>query len=788
MPFIHPAIFWTGLGAASIPVIIHLINRRRFRNRPWAAMQFLLESIKRMRRRLRIEELILLLLRCLVVAMLGVALGRFTGCSAMNVLPATQAGRTTVFVLDDSYSMGHKLGGTSAFEMATSDLAERLAELPGGETVAVLRSCDRRGEALFKPNFITDLDSLVTNIRTLDPSDSRADLAEVLGRARRIFEQQAGAKRLVVLSDFRKVDLEQDYARDIAQAFDALRGAGVDVVTMDYGRSARLNLSIKSLELLDKFVVAGVPARIAITVVNNGTASSESSEVTLTLRMPGPVADDAQLFVDVELPKEAIEPLGPGDQMRIEMSLTCGEAGPAVVAATLPSDELAGDNSAYLALEVRSLLRVLLIDGRANVADPVDSESFYFAAAVDPSGKAADGVKVSIVSANDIALVEFDKYDLVGLLDVATFPRSIDEEGKVFYPQLTALERYVRAGGGLIIFTGESVNDEFYNGPLLAGGAGLSPYRIGPPRGDQNSWDDYVRLDPASIDQTNPVVATFSGDGRVLTVLVRFFVFTPAEEITVPVADEFLADDEGPAEDAPPAGTPRVLARFTDTDNLPAIVARTFGRGNVVMVYSTASRRWNDWVDDQPRGIYVSPVQDMVRYLARSQRDRQGPRIGQPITVTPPEAFTEAAVTLKLPDFPASDIITLALASQANSDAPAELEYERPGQAGIYTLAMRLPDGSGPDMLLVRNVDPAEGQLDPGGRHTIARAFDSKDFTYVPRASEANKGAFRLASQDEYWLWVMGALLILLAGETFLAQRFGHYSKDVKDLPQGDRR
>jgi len=639
-------------------------------------------------------------------------------------------------------------------------------------------SCDQGDEALFKPNFITDLDSLVTNIRTLEPSDGRADLADALNRAWGILEQQPGAKRLVVLSDFRQADLAEGNGRDIAQAFAALRGGGVDVVTMDYGRSARANLTVKSLELVDKFVVAGVPVRIALTVVNNGTASSENAEVTLTMRAPGPGADDEQPFVDVELPKEEIEPLGAGDEARVEFSVTCSQAGSAVVAATLPNDELAGDNAGYLALEVRPLLRVLLVDGRPNVADPVDSESFYFAAAADPSGIGADGVKASIISAGDIALAEFDEFDLVCLLNVPSFPHSMDDEGAVVYPQLEALERYVAAGGGLAIFTGESVNDDFYNGPLLAGGRGLSPYRIGPARGNPGRWDEYVRLDPGGIDQTSPVVRSFAGEGRVLTGLIRFFAYTPAEEIVVPGDDQPPTTDDEDA--AVRAGVPRVLARFTDPDNLPAIVTRTFGRGNVVMVYTTASRRWNDWVDDQPRGIYVSPVHDMLTYLARSQRERMSPKIGREISVTPPTELTEAAVTLKLPDFPASDIITLATAGRDDGAGAAEVVYSRPGQAGVYTLSMRLPDGSGGEMLLARNVDPLEGRLDPGGRDGIARAFDSKDFMYVPRASEANKGAFRLAAREEYWLWVMAAVLTLLAAETFLAQRFGHYGADAK--------
>jgi len=771
MPFIHPVIFWTGLAAASIPVIIHLINRRRFRTRSWAAMQFLLEAIRRYRRRLRIEELLLLLLRCLAVVTLGMGLGRFTGCSAMRILPAGHGGRTTVFLLDDSYSMGQKLGANSAFEMAVTDLAERLTELSEGETVAVLLSCDEQDEALFKPNFITDLDSLLTKVRTLEPSDGRADLAEGLRRAGKIFEQQPGAKRLVVLSDFREVDLSEGRQRGITGAFGALRQAGVDVVTMDYGRSARQNLTIKSLELVERLALAGVPTRVALTVVNNGTASSQSAEVTFNLRAEGPQADGQERYVDIELPKELIEPMGPGDQARIELSAICPREGSAVISAALGSDELAGDNAAYLALDVRPLLRVLLIDGRPSVVDPADSESFYLSAAADPSGEGSDGIKVDIVSANDIALVEFEEYDLVGLLNVPSFPRTVDADGAIVHRQLAALKRYVESGGGLVIFTGELVNDEFYNGPLFS--AGLSPFRIGPPRGNPNRWDQYVRLDPDSIDPSSPVVASFQGDRRVLTGLIRFFAFTPTEEIVVPTDDPLATPGE---EDKSPPGRPRVLARFTDPDRSPAIVARTVGEGNVVMVYSTASRRWNDWVDDQPMGIYVSPVHDMITYLARGQRERVSPRIGVDITFTPPTDLVDAAVTLKLPDFPASDLVTLSLGKEETIDALAEISFPRARQAGVYTLSMRLPDGSGQEVMFARNVDPLEGRLEPGGRYMLTTAFDSKDFTYVPRASEENKGAFRLAAREEYWLWVMGALLALLAAETFLGQRFGHYA------------
>ena len=134
MPFIHPAIFWIGLAAASAPVIIHLLNRRRYRVRDWAAMRFVEEAFRRQRRRLQIEQLILLVLRVLAVLLLGLSLARFVGCGAMAVLPGASGERTTVFVLDDSVSMGQRFGGASAFDLATADLAEQLDALGDAAT------------------------------------------------------------------------------------------------------------------------------------------------------------------------------------------------------------------------------------------------------------------------------------------------------------------------------------------------------------------------------------------------------------------------------------------------------------------------------------------------------------------------------------------------------------------------------------------------------------------------------------------------------------------------------
>src|SRR6266481_1920298 len=100
--FLNPANMVIGGALISSPIIIHLINRMRFKRVRWAAMEFLLKSQKRNRRRLIIEQLILLFLRCALVCLAGFLLARFLGASFAEFRPQN----TIHFVLlDDRLSM-----------------------------------------------------------------------------------------------------------------------------------------------------------------------------------------------------------------------------------------------------------------------------------------------------------------------------------------------------------------------------------------------------------------------------------------------------------------------------------------------------------------------------------------------------------------------------------------------------------------------------------------------------------------------------------------------------------
>jgi len=803
MAFQHAAIFWTGVATATVPILIHLLNRTRFRPRVWAAMQFLLESLRRNRRRLRIEELILLLLRCGILLLLAAALARFTGCAALNILPGRHSDNQAVFLLDDSLSTGQARGGSSLFSMAAADLIELIGQIRDeapGMNLAVLRTSEvTRGRWLQPLEELKDPDGVAAKVRALRPSDGRGDLAGALAAAREVFRPGGGPRDLFVLSDFRRIDLvDKDAVKRIQKELSALTGAGARVTVIDYGREPERNLTVEKIELARRYVLqAGKrrePARIRLTVRNNGAFPAQNVEVSLEA-----VTVENGQAVSQPLPSQRMARIDPGATGDLEFTYSPLRPGHVAVVARLPEDELPGDNAGRIVLDVKPEVRVLVVDGNLDPADPERSEAFYFTYAVDPTGDSQYGSRADVIDPRGLPSVRFSDYDVVALLDVRAFPAQSDggPDGEM-YPAVAALERYVRHGGGLVIFTGEKVSPEFYNKRLYAEGAGLCPFPIQPRRGDA-STSEFVRLDPASIVDESPMqVFTHAKREQVdITRWIRFYAYNPI----VPAA---------PTVSRPYVKPPRVLARFADPAGSPAVASRDYGAGRSIMVYTSATSQWNDWPSD-PNGTNLVFLQDMILSLGRPQRDFSG-RVGAAIVYEFPADSPAGPVSLRTPGYPAADLVALTvrtraeeiaqrlkdLAAQADKgkgddlrlaealraaaetavsdmdgrdakaahqalakvhgalnrkDAPAwaaraaetiaEVLGEEPEALGMRRVSHRECDAAGTyvltlcpagqperSLLFARNIDPLEGRLGHGGREDIAAAFGTSAGDY----------------------------------------------------------
>src|SRR5215217_8268752 len=151
MGFLNPLLLF-GLAAVSVPIIIHLLNRRKFQKVVWAAMRFIQTSVERNQRRMRIEDLILLVLRCLLLALLALALAR-PALKKAGVELFGQSKVTGVIILDNSESMGMGDGSVTRFEKARKAAEQALETMPAGSATAVLLASDLVNGVIAEPTF-----------------------------------------------------------------------------------------------------------------------------------------------------------------------------------------------------------------------------------------------------------------------------------------------------------------------------------------------------------------------------------------------------------------------------------------------------------------------------------------------------------------------------------------------------------------------------------------------------------------------------------------------------------
>lgn len=755
LTFATPWIAWTGLGLATVPVLIHLLNRRRFRLVDWAAMRFLLDSRRRNRRRLRFEELLLLALRCLLILLIALAVARPMADRAM-AMPGTRAVTDHVFVLDDSYSMGVRRGEASVFDAAVQELAGRIEELPVEDQVAVYRTSDRGAawRPLGHPGGREAIERLASEVRALPLSDTHAGLPETLAAVRRDL-QDAGAarheRRVVLLSDFRRPDYADPQGRQLRAPLAGLAEDGVELTLVDHGPPVAQNLAVEDVRLRDKHALVSDAATVAVTIRNHG--QRDASDVRLTVRIG-----------EVELVR-GVDQVPSGQAVTVDVPVAFPAAGPTVIEAQLPDDALAADNVARQALDVREALAVLILDGEPDTADPQRSEAFYLAAALDPAGDGSFGVRPEIRPAEQAGAIDFGAYDVVVMANVASLP-DVDDELSGDRSALTRLKDYVRGGGGLIVFTGERVNLAWYGRVLFEDGGGLLPLRLAAPVGDAERRDAPVSFRPGSAADID-MLRIFQGEANVFMDLVRVYRFHRTE----PPPSTALPEGVGPA---------RVLMRFADDDASAALVERTYGDGLAVLVTTTADAAWNDW----PKSInftYQPVMYDMIGHVAAGRKGQYTARVGEPIAHVLPAVVGEVRATMRTPRYPQEEPVSLNVEADALGRRQVRYAFQpRPGVtaawAGVYTLTLTTPDGAERSLPFARNVEPAEGDLEKAAadRAELARLLGTEEFAYLDRTAPAPALA-EVPPAREYWRWALAAILGALALEVFLAQRFGHY-------------
>jgi len=729
--FVNPLFAWLAF-AAAIPLIIHLLNRRRYQQVRWAAMDFLLKALHKNRRRLQMESLILLLLRMLIVTILAFVLAKpYLKDSVLFKEPDIHL----VIAIDNSYSMGYRPGMSIIFEEAKKAAAGLMGQLKPekGDKLSLITISGRPEILISESSY--QMEQAKSKLANLALSDSATDISKTFALAREILNKSTSSRKIMYLvTDNQRVAWDKI---NTLKDKDILGSIPVKVIQV--GPPNPGNTQISRIYVDKNIITARKPVTFYAEIKNYSTSDTQQGTIQVNFSIQG----QKYASSNIETPGN--------NSVVVPFIHTFNDPGQYWIKIELDSDNLMLDDSCLYSVSVKEGINTLIINGEPDV-EPSADEILFLRYALAPSVQSSSDSfsPYRIDTATTTQFINTDQvklggYDLIIMANVEFLPQDKVEQ----------VENFVRNGGGLLVFLGDKVNRAAYNELFYKNGAGLLPCQLGEVKGDP-MHNEVVRF--GEIDFSHPALAFFSSIKErfnTLAIYQYYGLVEPDKEIS---------------------GT--ILARINRPDK-PAIIAeKPFGRGRAMVIGTSADNEWNLM---PARPMYVMLVDQLALYLA-SFRERAVNRnliVGEPIEMTSESQSTN--YTLRLPK---KDSVSMA--SSTISQTVYALRYDTK-DAGLYTLL-----GEKEERFFAVNPDPVEGDLRritseelkafiPSVEIFPAEGLDFPDGVGTGRDNGVYPvGTIGLPLKDspdlstsQIWKYLLYILLVSVGLEMLLAWRFG---------------
>ncbi len=556
---------WTiiGLLGVAVPIIIHLLYRKHRRQTDWAAMELLRKALVTRSGQVKIEDLLILVLRCLALALLALALMRIT-LDSNSAIGEKRIGM--VVAIDASYSMNH--GEFSRFQSAVAKASEILEKTAKeGDPISIILMSSRpeillrsaRYDPVQVKTILDALDGAGPNSLNLE---TNIELLDEL-----VAELKTPAKEVFLITDSQ----EMDWAELPPAALNSLENLqeNANVFVIPAVTEGEDNLAIESLNYTWGSLRKSGEARFTALVRNTGRSSDESAILEFYID-------------DTRTKRVAVGSLAAGESRPIEFTTQFDKAGNVRLRAELVNnDGLADDNVRYAVAQIRPGIRVLLLEGDIENVVGNRSGGYYAKVALSPQDSdEEEGVIVNEIDPADFALEKLKDYDVVVMNNVLTVSPSSAKR----------LKRFVSEGGGLIVFAGDRVEASAYNQSLGAAGEGILPAELG--EVSSSETEEGWTMEAAKSDH----------------LLARLTARYPEKLLdAIRITKQF---------EATPTENSEVL--ITSQSGNPVLLSRSTGSGTVLLFTTSASKRWNN-LPREP--LYAILLQQAVTMLT-SDPDR----------------------------------------------------------------------------------------------------------------------------------------------------------------------
>lgn len=552
--FLHPGLL-IALAAFTLPWIIEWLFRRRKRQVELPTIRFLLNLKEN--KKVRRQDLILLLLRSLAIALLVLAVARPL---LKQSWVGGQRDRQIMIVIDATASMQQQVDVTTAFGLAQKKAAGVVRALPAGSKVSIIALTDRPEVVVENES---DLLTAAARIESLRPTVGAAPVSLAIRSVKELLAKHAiDQTELYIFSDFQTFTWQRGgQTNDVSQAFGEL-GDKAETFLIDVGGKPGFNYLVSMLRPEEYVLSAGKTVKFFAELQTRGTPPADAQSTVTFL-----VDNDKKAVRDVTMSAQPTS---------LEFDYRFPKAGEYRVEVVLDGDDYRLDNRRQYLCKVADDLRILILDDTAETANV---ETTYFARAIRPPSH--PGVEkpshfdVKTVKPARASFENLSSYSVVVLAGVAQLNDAL----------VSQLERYTADGGSLWLFLNDQVNLYDYNKFFFRAGQGVLPVQL---------------LEKASVSsdaKDKPVVPVFGESGH--AALGQFPRQSTGDEAAF--ARWIKLEEKAAA---------KVILPLSN--GVPALVEKPFGRGKVLLANFTPGPGWS-YLPILPQ--FPMLVQELLRYL-----------------------------------------------------------------------------------------------------------------------------------------------------------------------------
>ncbi|HEV3446884.1 MAG TPA: VWA domain-containing protein [Gemmataceae bacterium] len=768
-------------GSASIPIIIHLLNRKRFRIVTWAAMRFLLAAQKKNTRRMRIEQLVLLAVRTLIVLLLVCAMASVMPWSESlwarlfpeSAVRAAAGGRRThkILVLDGSFSMAARVGDSTCFERARSAANKLLQEAPAGDGFSVVLMAAPPRRVVPEPS--DDARKAAEEVRALRLPHGNADLAATLSAVEDMVRHSPVKfedREVYFFTDAQRSTWTARQSGNTAELLQKIQSRARTIL-VDVGVEGLSNVAVTNLILGVPYVTTGAATPITAALHNYGSEVRGQLRVDLYIGKARAGATDPPF--GFQLVGQSNVDLQPG-QSAVNFNYQFTTPGDYALQVRLENDALELDDTRSVIVTVKESVPVMLVNGKpaSELYDRATEWLFDalnpFPSAQTPRNVPARPRTVTESQFADAALGDLSPYDCVFLCDV---PR-------LGAPEVRRLETHLHRGGGVVFCLGPRVDLESYNRLLYRNGEGILPARL---LGKQQAPDKrFFNFFAEEKTYHEPPLDAFAGERDRLSLLgARFTQYMRAELPSRGRARKilsFMPEVSSASASAMERGNGLPLPLGD-----PAVVEWSRYRGRVLLFTSTVNMDWTTWPISPS---FPAMMQELLHFAVAGRLREQAAVVGEPLRDFPQSAGAGLDVTVHTPEGRTETAHT-----EAHEDIGV-LNWTDTDVSGVY----RITIGQHPqDYLFAVNVptttevqSACESDLARTNQTELQSAYPGWEFQLVTDLRDVvhTGGPASEVSADRplrgmgmiIARWMLLIMVLLLVAEVVLAWRFGHYS------------